>query len=100
MKNILEKFALGKISPPFDGYRKDPQSRHTFNTYLDIEDKLMAMLDGEAKIIFEKYVKVQAEAMSMNETDKFIYGYRLGVLMTMEVFNDKEEADFGGILIE
>ena len=28
--------------------------------------------------------------------DKFIYGYRLGVLMTMEVFNGKEDLAVGG----
>jgi hypothetical protein len=35
------------------------------------------------------------EALSISCTHKFIYGYRLGVLMTMEVFNGSEDAIYG-----
>ena len=72
-----------------DVYRKDPQSQQLCSIYSEYEDRLRSMLDGEALELFARYIKAQAEVSQMNETDRFIYGYRLGVLMTMEVFNGK-----------
>ena len=55
----------------------------------------MTMLDGEPKELLIKFSGAQLEANSISNTEKFIYGYRLGVLMTMEVFADREDAIFG-----
>jgi len=62
----------------------------------ETEDQLMPVLDGELKETFKQYINAQAESNLITGIDKFIYGYRLGVLMTMEVFNGREEAIFGG----
>ena len=61
----------------------------------ETEDRLVAELGDDLKEVFRKHVDAQADATLTTEIDKFIYGYRLGVLMTMEVFNGREEAIFG-----
>jgi len=63
-------------------------------TLSDAETKLLSMLDGEVKEIFQRYVNAYAESCELTEVDRFICGYRLGVLMTMEVFWGRDEEVF------
>jgi len=62
----------------------------------DIEEKLLSALDVEPKELFIKFSPAQLEANAISNNDKFIYGYRLGVLMTMEIFTGTSNAIFGG----
>jgi len=58
--------------------------------------------DTTLKVYFDKETAgkldncIKELEVSKSEVDIFIYGYRLGVLMTMEVFTGKEDAIFGG----
>jgi len=56
----------------------------------------MSALDGELKEIFKQHIDARAESDFITGIDRFIYGYRLGVLMTMEVFSGRGDAIFGG----
>ena len=60
----------------------------------------MSALEGKLKETLQQYVDAQAETNQITNTDKFIYGYRLGVLMTMEVFNGRHDAIFGRDIAE
>ena len=95
MKSILREFAYGNISPTVGAAKKDSHYERIAKTLLDRETKLLAMLDGELAEIFKQFIDAQARLSSIVETDRFIYGYRLGVLMTMDVFNDYDDAAFG-----
>jgi len=96
VKSILENFAYGNINPDMGTFKKDSKYGHVMKTISDCEEKLLSMLDGEPKELLMKFSSAQLEANSITNVDKFIYGYRLGVLMTMEVFTGKEDAIFGG----
>ena len=96
MKSILEEFAYGNISPEPRFFKKDSHYARTLEILSDSEEKLMSMLGGELKETLQKFSKAQAELNSLSNVDRFIYGYRLGVLMTMEVFNGKEDLIVGG----
>ena len=52
----------------------------------DSEDKLMSALDGELKETFKQFIEALGECNSIESNNRFINGYRLGVLMTVEVF--------------
>ncbi|BDF69363.1 hypothetical protein CE91St41_03440 [Oscillospiraceae bacterium] len=60
------------------------------------EGALLAALGKTEKALFEDYVKAQDEINCLTKTDQFIYGYHLGVLMTMEVFRTSDELVTGG----
>ena len=62
---------------------------------VEAENKLTAGLDDGLQETMKEYINHQAEANLISTTDSFIYGYRLGVLMTMEVFNGNDNAIFG-----
>ena len=85
MKSVLEEFARSMLSNGEGYISKD--SLNNCNTYDlgDIEDKLMASLEGELKNTFRQFVLAQAQAELKSGIGGFITGYRLGVLMTIEV---------------
>ena len=98
MKSILEQFAYGNINPSDGAIPKGSRYERILNSANNAENKIAAALDGELQELFSKYVNEQGEAVSIAETDKFIFGYRLGVLMTMEVFTGREHTIFGADL--
>ena len=90
MKSILEEFARGNISPEPRFFKQDSHYGQTMRILSDSEQKLLAVLDDELKETLKQLSNAQAEISFLSGIDKFIYGYRLGVLMTIEVFNGKE----------
>jgi len=91
MKSILEEFARGNISPNASSFKRDSHYGRTMKTVHDFETKLLSSLSGESKASFEQFSEAQAELNLITGIDRFIYGYRLGVLMTMEVFIGSDE---------
>ena len=63
---------------------------------VEAEDKITAGLGEELQETMKQYINLQGETDLIERTDSFIYGYRLGVLMTMEVFKSNENAIYGG----
>ena len=94
MKSILHEFAYGNINPSDGSIKKGTRYERINSSANNKEGELLAILDGDLKNLFVKYTAEMAEATHTAETDKFIYGYRLGVLMTMEVFRGREDAIF------
>jgi hypothetical protein len=95
MKSILKEFAQGNISPQFGSIKSNSHYKRTFETFSNCADKLKAELNEEFHEILHKLIDAQAEMNLISEEDKFIYGYRLGVLMTMDVFNGFDDAIYG-----
>jgi len=95
MKSILEEFAYGNISPEPRFFKKDSHYGRTMKILSDSEEKLLSVLDGELKDTLKKFSEAQAEISLLSGVDRFMYGYRLGVLMTMEVFNSKDDLIVG-----
>lgn len=95
MKSILEAFAFGNINPNNGYIKKGSKYERVMKTIATSEEKLLTMLDGESRELLIKFSSAQLEANSISNNDKFIYGYRLGVLMTIEVFKGAEDAIAG-----
>ena len=92
MKSILEEFASGNISPGTGTLKEDSHYGRVLRTLCDKENELLSKLDAESKEIFEQYTEAQAEADTISSNGRFICGYRLGVLMTIEVFTGRDDA--------
>ena len=96
MKSILEHFAYGNISPELRTFKRDSHYGRTMKILSDSEEKLLSLLDGELKDTLKQFSDAQAEISLLSGVDRFMYGYKLGVLMTMEVFNGKGDLIIGG----
>ena len=91
MQSILEAFAQGNISPESRFFESGSHYGHTIEVLSDCEEKLLWSLNEHDKKVFKEFCEAQTEINLLSGIDKFIYGYRLGVLMTMEVFNGKND---------
>ena len=95
MKSILREFALGNIS--MDGsIKKDSEYARAARKMVDYEEKLKFALNEEHKEMVDNFINAHDEVNLIEANEKFVCGYRLGVLMTMEVFNGIEDVIYGG----
>jgi len=90
MKSILEEFAQGNISPE-PRFLKNSEYEKAVNALSEAEKKLYNLLDDNGRELLNALIDAQGKVNHLANTDKFIYGYRLGVLMTMEVFDGKAD---------
>jgi len=91
MKNILEEFAKGNITTQPRHFKRDSHYAGVLQQVADSEEKLLAVLDEAQKKLFQAFCKAQLELDDLSNIDRFTYGYRLGSLMMMEVFNGKDD---------
>jgi len=96
MRNILEEFAHGNVPLEARDFKRNSRFDRALKQVVASEAKLLEALELKDHGIVTDYSEAQLELNSLTGTDKFIYGYRLGVLMTMEVFNGKDSLVVGG----
>ena len=96
MKSILEEFARGNINPNVGSVKRGSEYDRLGKALVEAENKITAGIGEELQDTMKQYIDLQGDTNLIANIDSFIYGYRLGVLMTMEVFNGKENAIFGG----
>jgi len=87
MRSILEEFACGNISTEPCFSKDNAPYQQALRQAADSEEKLLAALNEYGKELFEAYSEAQSELDTFYNISRFVTGYRLGVLMTMEVFN-------------
>ena len=86
MESILEEFAYGNVSPENQYVKRGSRYDGAMKSVSVNEEKLFRMLEGEEKIIFQKYVDAQGEVNQLTAVKNIVYGYKLGLLMTAEAF--------------
>lgn len=86
MGKILE--ALGDdnlcINPTF--YDGSPAYKEAIKVMYGAVEILEKKLNEEEKKLFDQYCDAQSDANHIYQVDRFVCGYRLGVLMMVEVF--------------
>jgi len=91
MSSILEEFARGNIRPETRFFKKGSEYDHTLKQVVDSEIALCALLNEQQKEALNIFIDAQMKLNDLSNIDRFIYAYRLGVLMTMEIFNGKDD---------
>jgi len=96
MRSILEEFAYGNVSPEPRFFKRNSRYGQAMNAVASNEKKLLAILDGETKTLFQKFADAQGELNQLTAVDNLVYGYKLGVLMTAEAFITSGDLIVGG----
>lgn len=96
MKSILEEFANDNILPGSRYFKQNSEYGKAIKKAADLEDTLGGLLNENERKLLDEFSSAQAEVSRLSSVDKFIYGYRLGVLMTMEVFTGRDDLVVGG----
>jgi len=86
MSSILEKFFSGKLSPETQSFSHNSAYGQAMDAVARLEDELLAKLNGEEKILLDKYTDAHMKFNQITAVDGQIYGYKLGALMAAEVF--------------
>lgn len=91
MGKILEAIATDHlcVEPPI--YKGNSAFNKARNQYCTLGEKLMAKLNEEEKKMLEDYSTAQTEESLLYANDRFVKGFRLGVLMMMEVITDEDD---------
>lgn len=90
MGNILEAIASDRLCVDPDIYKGNSKLRKARKRYCNLGEKLMSKLNEEEKSLLEDYNTAQIEENVLYGNDRFIKGFRLGVLMMMETVGDED----------
>lgn len=96
MKSILEEFAYGNISPEARSFKRNSPYGEAMHAVSGNEEKLLARLNEEDRLLFQKFVDAQAEVNQLTAVSNLIYGFKLGLMMTAEAFVTGESLIAGG----
>lgn len=91
MQGILEELYSGNIRPDVKFYGKDSPFVQAAKLKGANLKKLQALLNEPEKDLFEKYLDAQADIDSITRYTDFTYGFKLGILLMVEVFMGKDE---------
>ncbi|MCE5234719.1 MAG: DUF6809 family protein [Clostridiaceae bacterium] len=86
MRSVLTLLAEGKLTLEPRFFKAGSQYGHIMEALSESEDKLLVALKADERKLFEAFSEAQTEMNRLSGIDRFVYGYRLGVLMTIEVF--------------
>lgn len=87
MKSILELFAQDEIKVNTRHYNHSKEYLDKYKELDKLEKSMLEKLGNEGKELFHKYEDIINELQDINRTTEFVYGYRLGVLMTIDVYS-------------
>lgn len=85
---LLENFYYGNVTPNVMIPDTDPELRKTASK---LEHELRGRLSDEDKDLFIRYVNKELSVHSDGMKENFLFGFRFGTLMMMEVFQQSED---------
>ena len=85
MRSILEELFYGNVCPGDDCRRRDKQAKQLMGYVAEHHDRLFNTLSDEQKEILEKLDDCSSELAGINEREVFVYAFRLGAQITMEM---------------
>ena len=87
MKSILEELFYGNLCPNTDCRSKENEVKELMGYIADHHDNLLATLTDKQKEILEKFDDCYAELTDINEREIFVYAFRLGARIAIEVLS-------------
>ena len=90
MKSILEELFYGNICPNTDCRGNDEQTNELMVYIADHHNALKSELTDKQKEILEKFDDCWNELTDINEREIFVYAFKLGARIAIEVLSNKE----------
>ena len=85
---ILEDLYMGDIHPSERSFKKDSQYSRALNNVVKAGDTLIGSLTEKQKEQFEAYMSAQREVNVLTDCETFIYAFRLGAKIMMDVLTE------------
>jgi len=87
MRSILEELFYGNVCPNTDCRSQDKETKQLMGYLADHHDKLMGELTDKHREILEKFDDCYSELTDINEREIFVYAFRLGMQIAIEVLS-------------
>ena len=87
MKSIIEELWYGNVCPNIECREGTKEVRELMGYIADHHDNLQSTLTDKQKEILEKFDDCYAELTNINEREIFVYAFRLGARIAIEVMN-------------
>ena len=87
---ILEELYIGNVRPGERSFKRNSQYGRALAESADAADKLIAVLTDQQRKLFEEYMDAQREVMVLTDAETFIYGFRTGAKIMLDVLTDGE----------
>ena len=88
MRSILEELFYGNICPNTDCRSNDKETKQLMGYIADHHDKLLSTLNDQQKEILEKFDDCYNELTDINERDIFVYAFKLGARIALEMLSN------------
>ena len=85
---VLEELYMGDIHPSELSFKKDSQYSRALNEVVKAGDALLSTLTEKQKEQFEAYMTVQREVNMLTDCETFIYAFRLGAKIMIDVLTE------------
>ena len=92
MRSILEELWYGNVCPNTGCRESTTEAKQLMGYIADHHDNLLATLTDKQKEILEKFDDCYAELTDINEREIFVYAFRLGARIAIEVLSPDSEA--------
>ena len=86
MKSILEELFYGNVCPNTDCRSYEQETKELMGYLADHHDTLLKELTDKQKEVLEKFDDCYCELTDINEREIFVYAFRLGMRIAIEVF--------------
>lgn len=91
MRSIIEELFYDNICPNTDCRSNSKEVRQLMGYITSHHDELLSTLTDKQKEVLEKFDDCFAELTSINERDIFVYAFKLGARIAIEVlFTERE----------
>ena len=88
MRSILEELFYGNVCPNTDCRIHDKETKQLMGYIADHYDNLLSTLNDQQKEILEKFDDCCSELIDINERQLFLYAFKLGARMMLEVVEE------------
>ena len=85
---ILEDLYLGDVRPGERGFKRNTQYARALDDLVKAGDALTDTLTEKQKEMFEDYMTAQREVSVLTDCETFIYSFRLGAKIMIDVLTD------------
>lgn len=91
MRSILEELFYGNICPSTDCRSTDKETMELMGYVADHHETLLEGLSDKQRETLEKFDDCYSELTGINERDIFVYAFRLGMRITIEVLSPDKD---------
>ena len=91
MNHVLEELWYGNICPNISCRESTPEAKELMSYIANHHENLRATLTDKQKDILERFDDCFAELTSINEREIFVYAFRLGAKIAMEIMSFEGE---------